>query len=153
MICQTCGVEAPTKYVAFSQNIGAVFMRFHKSIKGRLCKNCVHQHFWSMTGTTLVLGWWGTISFIVTPFFLLNNIGRYALCLGMPPVPAGATVPQLTDDAVERIGPFAQSLFDRLNRGDDFDKVVLAAAGAAGVAPAQVILYVRAVIEAHQGQQ
>ena len=34
MICQACGVEAPTKYVEFYQNIGAIFMRFHKSIQG-----------------------------------------------------------------------------------------------------------------------
>jgi hypothetical protein len=28
MFCQSCGVEAHTKYVAFYQNIGALFMRF-----------------------------------------------------------------------------------------------------------------------------
>ncbi|WP_410971682.1 hypothetical protein, partial [Salmonella sp. SAL4437] len=31
------------------------------------------------------LGWWGFISFFVTPLVLLNNIGRYLLCLGMAP--------------------------------------------------------------------
>jgi hypothetical protein len=43
--CQSCGVEAPTKYVEFYQNIGALFMRFSKSIKGILCKNCINHCF------------------------------------------------------------------------------------------------------------
>ena len=30
MICQSCGVEAPTKYVAFYQNIGMLVMRTHR---------------------------------------------------------------------------------------------------------------------------
>ncbi len=84
MICQSCGVEAPTKHVAFYQNIGALVMRFSGSIDGNLCKSCVHEHFWKMTATNVLLGWWGVISFVVTPFFILNNVLRYALCLPMP---------------------------------------------------------------------
>ncbi len=107
MICQACGVEAPTKYVSFHQNIGALVMRFSKSIQGKLCKSCIHGQFWSMTATTLFLGWWGVISLIVTPFFLLNNMGRYLFCLVMPGVPRGATAPSLTDEALARITPLA----------------------------------------------
>src|SRR5262245_38885810 len=103
MICQDCGIEAATKHVTFHQNIGALVVRFPKSIEGNLCKSCIHRHFWSMTGTTMFLGWWGTISFLVTPFFLLNNIGRYLFCLGMPAVEEGAKQPRLTDEAIERI--------------------------------------------------
>ena len=87
MICQHCGVEAPTKYVEFYQNIGALVLRFHKSISGELCKSCIHRTFWSYTGVNMFLGWWGTISFLVTPFFLLNNTFRYLTCLTLPPVP------------------------------------------------------------------
>jgi hypothetical protein len=85
--CQGCGVEAETRYVSFHQNIGAFALRFHSSVDGWLCKSCIHRHFWGKTLTTLVLGWWGVISFIVTPFILLNNIGRYLFCLGMTPPP------------------------------------------------------------------
>ena len=106
-----------------------------------------------MTGTTAVLGWWGTISLIVTPFFLLNNIGRYLFCLGMAPVPPGASVPTLSEDSVQRITPVASQLFDRLGRGEAFDRVIQQTAAQAGVAPAQVILFVRAVIEAQQQQK
>ena len=89
MVCQDCGVEAATKHVAFYQNIGALFIRFPKSVEGDLCKTCIHKHFWSTTTITFFLGWWGTISLLVTPFFLLNNLFRYLFCLGMPLCPTG----------------------------------------------------------------
>lgn len=152
MICQSCGVEAPTKYVSFHQNIGALLMRFSKSIEGKLCKDCIHQRFWSTTGTTLFLGWWGTISFIITPFLLLNNIIRYLTCLGMAPVPPGAVVPVLTDEAARRINPHAQGLFDALQRGEDLHTAATRAATAAGTTPGQVILFARAVIDEQQRQ-
>jgi hypothetical protein len=150
MICQCCGREAPTKYVAFYQNIGAIAVRFTKSVEGKLCKSCVHGRFWSMTGTTFFLGWWGVISFLVTPFILLNNIGRYLFCLGMAPVPPDATQPTLTKEAIERIDPHAQQFFDRLNGGEDFQTVVGSTAELAGVTPAQVVLFAQAVVEAQK---
>lgn len=147
MICQACGVEAETKYVSFHQNIGALVMRFPSSISGNLCKGCAGKYFWRMTGTTLLLGWWGVISFIVTPFFLINNIVRYVGCLGMAPVAPGATAPQLTDAAVEQLKPHVSELFDRLNNGEDFTFVANRIAERSGVTPGQVALFVQAVVE------
>jgi hypothetical protein len=83
-MCQACGAKAPTKYVEFYQNIGALVMRFSKSIKGELCKQCINKHFWEFTLVTLIGGWWGVVSFIMTPFLLLNNIGRYLFALNLP---------------------------------------------------------------------
>jgi hypothetical protein len=82
--CQVCGADAPVKYVEFHQNIGALVMRYHKSCKGNLCKSCIHSKFWSMTGTTLAVGWLGTISVVLAPIFVVNNTIRYIGCLGMP---------------------------------------------------------------------
>jgi hypothetical protein len=82
--CQSCGREAPTKYVEFYQNIGVLVARFQRGVRGQLCKSCIHKHFWTLTGLTLITGWWGIISFIMNWFFLFNNIGRYLACLGMP---------------------------------------------------------------------
>lgn len=147
MICQGCGVEAETKYVSFHQNIGALVVRFSRSVEGRLCKSCVHKHFWGMTATTLFLEWWGMISFIVTPFFLLNNVGRYLFCLGMAPVQSGASPPRLTDAAVERITPHAAELFSRLNEGEDFMAVASVIAERAGVTTGQVALFVQSQVQ------
>jgi len=79
--CQVCGDYAPTKYIEFYQNVGMFLARQSKSIKGKLCKNCINKNFWDFTLTTLFLGWWGIISFFVTPFYILNNFFRYLTCL------------------------------------------------------------------------
>jgi hypothetical protein len=56
MICQSCGVEAPTKYIEFHRNIGAMVVRFHNSVQGEFCKKCIHRYFWKYTGTSFLLG-------------------------------------------------------------------------------------------------
>jgi hypothetical protein len=81
MQCKTCGLWAQTRHVAFYQNIGVVYLRFTKSIQGELCGACIHKHFWEFTTVNLIAGWWGIISFCVTPFFILNNLFYYAAFL------------------------------------------------------------------------
>lgn len=81
--CQSCGSIAETKEVKFYKNIGMLFVRRYYSLEGRFCKKCINKNFWDYTLTTLFLGWWGTISFFVTPFYLLNNIGRFLTTVTM----------------------------------------------------------------------
>jgi len=150
MICQDCGIEAPTKYVSFHQNIGALVMRFSKSVNGNLCKSCIHKHFWSMTGITFVAGWWGTISLIITPFILLNNMGRYVFCLPMAGVPHDATAPVLDEDALKRLQPHTVELVERINDGESFETVAQLIADRAGTTPGQIALYVHALVEAQK---
>jgi hypothetical protein len=76
-LCEACLRAAPTKQIELYQNIGALVMRFHKTLKGNLCRQCIDKYFWEYTLYTLFLGWWGVISFIVTPIFLVNNVVRY----------------------------------------------------------------------------
>jgi hypothetical protein len=82
--CQHCGIKAPTKYVDFRQNIGMLFARRSMSCQRYLCRPCIGRYFWAYTMTTLVFGWWGLISFCVTPMFLLNNILYYVRALRLP---------------------------------------------------------------------
>jgi hypothetical protein len=84
MYCQACGANAATKYVAIHQNIGALIMRFSRSVQGNLCKSCVSKYFWEYTTINLFLGWWGIISFILNPFLIINNIYYYLSSLSMP---------------------------------------------------------------------
>jgi hypothetical protein len=153
MICQSCGIEAPTRQVAFYQNIGALVMRFHKSIEGRLCKSCIHRYFWQFSLTNLFLGWWGYISLVVTPFFLLNNIGRYTFCLFMPVVPPGAVKPQLTADALLRLNQHTGTIVDKINGGMQLEDVAREVAPLADVTPGQVVLYVYSLIESQKRRQ
>lgn len=153
VICQSCGREAPTRYVYFLENVGMVFMRRYREIKGNLCKECINKYFWETTPKTFFLGWWGTISFVVTLFALPNNVIRYLLTLGMPPVPPGATVPQLTDDSVKRLQPFTNEIFTRLNNKEKLEAIASDLQYKAGVSPAQVFLYVQAVVRAARQKQ
>jgi hypothetical protein len=143
MICQDCGVEAKTKFVSFHQNIGLLIMRLPKTVEGHLCKSCINKHFWEMTGITAVAGWWGVISFIVTPFFLLNNIVRYLGCLSMPPVEPGASRPRMTKEAWSNIKGHTEEIIYLLNKGKDLDTVATEIAEKANVSPGQVILFIQ----------
>jgi len=143
ILCQGCGVEAPTRYAEYHQNIGALVVRFGKSYKGQLCKRCMHKYFWQTSLTTLFLGPWGMISLIVTPFFLINNVARYLAALPMPAVPPGARVPQLDAAAFERLVPRVDEIFSRLNAGESLESVATNVASAAGdLTPGQVLLFV-----------
>ncbi|MBC8351398.1 MAG: hypothetical protein H8E66_05395 [Planctomycetes bacterium] len=153
MFCQKCGIEAPTKYVAFYQNIGALVMRFSRSMEGNLCKSCIHSTFWSYTGITVLIGWLGIISFIVAPFFVLNNIFRYIFCLTMPAVPLGATAPTLTEADVERLNPHMEQFFTRIDSGEELETVAQDTAMRANVTPGQVMLFFRAILEAQNEEQ
>ncbi len=148
MICQNCGREAPTKYVAFYQNIGMLFMRMMYSAEGDFCKPCIHQTFWTYFAVNLTLGWWGIISLIINPFLILNNVFRYAFCLTMPSPDPLATVPELTDAALERLHPHVNSIIDRLNAGEPFEKVAEDIAMISGTTSGQVALYVHALAQA-----
>ncbi len=73
-ICQNCGIPSATKYIKFYENVGMLILRKHRSVEGYFCKKCIDYYFWNFTGKTMLLGWWGVISFIITPFILLNNL-------------------------------------------------------------------------------
>ena len=146
MICQACGVEAPTQKVLFVQHIGAIVMFFHKRIGGLFCRNCVNKYFREYTLTTLFLGWWGIISVMATPVVLLIDIANYFRAWGLPPVPAGATAPQLSNDAVARLQPLTSELVQRLNRGEKLPGVAADIGARAAVTPGQVVRYVQALV-------
>lgn len=81
--CQSCGLPAEVKYVEFYETIGLIFGRLSRNAKGDFCKPCINHYFWNFTGRTFLLGWWGMVSLILTPFILLNNIFRFLSSLGM----------------------------------------------------------------------
>src|SRR5271167_2843417 len=77
--CQFCGNMRQTKYVTFYRNVGMLFSRQTHEIQGNMCKSCVHKYFWQFTQMNLVLGWWGAISFLVTPIYLVQNLANYLI--------------------------------------------------------------------------
>ncbi len=77
-MCEACGKPSRVKYVAFYENKGFLIMRHYKEIKGNLCKECIDKYFWKFTLTTLFVGWIGTISLLIAPIYIINNVFRYA---------------------------------------------------------------------------
>jgi hypothetical protein len=146
MICQSCGVEAPTQKVLFVQHIGAVVMFFHKRIGGLFCRNCVNKYFREYTLKTLLLGWWGFISVFATPVVLIIDIANYFRAWNLAPVPPGATAPYLTDDVVARLQPHTGDVIARLNAGEQLDAVAADIGAKAQATPGQVVRYVQALV-------
>jgi hypothetical protein len=150
ILCQSCGIEAPTKHVEFQQNIGALVMRFSKKYRGHMCKRCVHKYFWQASTTTLFLGPWGTISLIMSPIFLIGNIVTYVGALGMPAVPDGAGVPTLDGGTFDRLMAYRDAIINRLNANEPLASVAASVAAAAGTTPGQVVIFVSHLVQASQ---
>lgn len=100
MICESCGRTASTQPATLYQNIGMIAALRHRTLKGNYCRPCITHYFWEYTLVTLVLGWWGMISFFLTPLILVSNLfyfvrmqlGRQRPNLGLPPQALGTTI-------------------------------------------------------------
>jgi hypothetical protein len=143
MCCQACSANAPTRYVEFYSNIGMIFIRWEKSIKGYLCKSCVSGYFWEYTLASLALGWWGIISLMANPLIILNNVFRYIPCLFMPGVPREARGPAGEFERLLR--PQLHAIRTRLNAGVGLLQVAQETADVTGLAAEDVLPYVLAV--------
>ena len=153
MICQSCGVEAPTRKVFFVQHIGAIVMFFHRRIGGLFCRNCVNKWFSQYFFVTLALGWWGIISLFATPVVLIIDIVNYFRAWSLAPVPPGAIAPVLTDEAIQRINPLRGDLIRRLNANEPLETVATDIAARARVTPGQVVRYDQALIAQQKAGQ
>ena len=147
--CAICGVEAPTCFISLHCNIGMILVRQTRSVETELCKNCLGWQFWDFQRVNLFFGWWGIISFFATFFNLFLNSLWYWKCRRLPPVPDGATIPDLAEQDFERIEPLSESLFQRLDQGEDYFQVVYETAAAAQLTPGQVALYIREFEDKH----
>jgi hypothetical protein len=73
MTCAKCGARTQLRAVSFSQNIGMIAIRHTSTVAGSFCGPCILSAYWSCSLTTAIVGWFGFISFIMTPFILLLN--------------------------------------------------------------------------------
>jgi hypothetical protein len=79
--CQLCKQTRATRFVSFHRNVGMLFARKSYALHGNLCESCINKMFWQFTGKNILLGPWGIISLVVTPFYLLQNTGVYLKAL------------------------------------------------------------------------
>jgi hypothetical protein len=64
-----------------------VIMRFLRR-QGMFCRTCALASFRDMQADTMLLGWWGPLSVIITPITLLANLGALS---GIQRIPAPVT--------------------------------------------------------------
>lgn len=145
-ICHCCATEANTKYVEFHQNIGALVLRFSKSMKGHLCKDCIKKYFWEFTLVNITVGWLGLISLIIAPIYTVMNIFHFLSSRGLEPVPATSKRPVLTQTAINALQPYAQHMIQRLKGREQVETIASDLEPRCGVTPGQVALYMRAMI-------
>lgn len=70
-----------------------VIMRFLKR-EGMFCRTCALASFRDMQADTMVLGWWGPLSVLITPFVLLTNLAALSGIRRIPePVAPGFRPP------------------------------------------------------------
>lgn len=82
--CDFCGAQAPVHQASYRQNTGMLIMRQTRHFEGRACRQCSHDLFVRTTLHTLVLGWWGMISMVLTPFFIVNNLVCWGYSRALP---------------------------------------------------------------------
>ena len=81
--CEACRRVGPLKQATFMQNIGAVVLRFPRTVSGQLCKFCIDKYFFRFTAVTMTLGWWGIISFFHSLFAIPSNFINWIGSFGM----------------------------------------------------------------------
>jgi hypothetical protein len=112
MPCESCGRPSSTQSATLYQNIGMIAVFRYRTLKGNFCKSCIAHYFWEFTLVTLVLGWWGMISFFLTPLILVNNLFYFLrMQLGQPQPSLGVPLlaPAATPEACPRCHTFQAS--------------------------------------------
>jgi hypothetical protein len=108
--------------VELHHNVGMVLMRRQYTTSGQLCRRCLRSAFWHHTLRNLTLGWWGTISFFMTWFFLASNLIAYVRArseLGKArPREAPSSAVATGDEAQRILGPFEHNVRMLLRTGD-----------------------------------
>lgn len=87
--CQVCGAQ-PAAPVTVRAHQGMVVVMRTLTRRGVFCRTCGLAIYRKMTSETLVTGWWGLLSFFVTPFVVLGNAFGARATLSKMPEPYGA---------------------------------------------------------------
>ncbi len=90
-LCAICGCT-PAAYATFRQHTGLILVWLLRTRRGMFCRDCGLETFRGMTALTLLGGWWGVVSFFITPVVLLLNAANRPDVASLPepqPGPSG----------------------------------------------------------------
>nr|BDT32645.1 hypothetical protein MFMH1_23140 [Myxococcus sp. MH1] len=123
MRCDHCSRSETTVFVELHHNVGMLFARRSHTTAADLCRGCLGRAFWHHTLRNVTLGWWGTISFFVTWYYLLSNIVTYVQAraeMGRSRRRAAPVVKEARGaDALRILQPFEHNIRMHLRMGDD----------------------------------
>ncbi|WIM99455.1 hypothetical protein ACTOB_003108 [Actinoplanes oblitus] len=97
LACRFCG-SVPAAQAKFRGHQGMLVMMRFLSNEGPFCRDCGLGVFRHMTSRTLVQGWYGYASFVITPFTVLMNLVRRNSVAALPapqPNPYGPSQPPM----------------------------------------------------------
>ncbi len=81
--CRVCGAT-PALPVMFTQGIGMVMARRTFTARGPFCRDCGRNVGRSYLDKTLMLGWWGVLSFFLNFAHILTDAGALAKLRSLP---------------------------------------------------------------------
>lgn len=114
--CRGCGREAKTAPIRQRRQIGLVLFRLYSNERRALCAPCAARFYRGMTGVTLFAGWWGLISFFVTPYVLISNTADYLGRDKSAGQPTGVWIDNRIPGAVrDALAPHVDWAIERLN--------------------------------------
>lgn len=91
--CQICGA-VPAAPVTVRGHQGMIVVMRSLRRKGTMCRTCGLATFREMQADTMVQGWWGPMSVVITPITLLINLAALSTIRRIPePVAAGHRPP------------------------------------------------------------
>ena len=143
--CESCGVEAPTAHVSFTKNIGMFVARHEETVAGAFCKTCARRYYKDYQLINFLGGWWGMISAIITPVYILQNLGSWRGIKNMPEVPPGARVPLLNEGLWKHLVQFQPFIEQLFAEGAPPRHVTQRLAAESGVTPATADMFLREI--------
>lgn len=78
--CQLCRSRGAIGKIHLAYNFGGGFRRVEYHIEGDFCGKCVSKKFAAFTLINL-FGWFGIVSAVKAPYFLLSNCAEYVRSL------------------------------------------------------------------------
>lgn len=143
--CQVCGCEAPTKKASLYKQTGMLVLRQTSTLSGYMCKKCLTSNALSFTGWNLIAGWWGVISAISNPFYIINNLVYLAGSMGLEPPPPDAAPPVLQQATIDTLSPLIPRMSELFQRGLKLPEVATQISKESGVEGAQVVVFIQAL--------
>jgi hypothetical protein len=73
--CRHCG-SVPAANVTFRAHRGMIILMQFIKVNGPFCRSCGLDVFRGLTSDTMLQGWWGAFSMLITPVVLLLNVAQ-----------------------------------------------------------------------------